>query len=139
MRTQYVPMVILSAEIAGYREVENVGRRVRLQRQLRQARLITFKCLGSYKGQTESSVMVPLTFGRDGFKPVNLEDMVHLAQQFDQESILYQDNEGIAWLIYCATGEMIKLGKLTMVSEVEAKAQDAYTYVVESNSYWITK
>jgi hypothetical protein len=83
--------------------------------------------------------MVPLTFGKDGFKKLTVKDMTELGRLFEQESILYQDNEGIAWLIYCGTGERVKLGKLTMVSKSEARTQDAYTYVIESNSYWIAK
>ena len=76
-----------------------------------------FKTLqGSYKGQVETSYLVDADF----------QGIVwDLAREYNQESILYVDENRNAYLEYLADGRIEKLGKFQAITNV--KNLDAYT------------
>jgi hypothetical protein len=87
---------------------------------------------GCYKGSIEDSFKVNIEDDQD----LNL--VIALASMFEQESVLIVDGSRIAWLSY-AKGRDVRLGEFIAVSEAEAKAQDAWTFDPESDTYFIVR
>lgn len=92
----------------------------------------TTEVLGVYKGSSEKSIM-----GKDTIQ--NHNAVLTMAKLFNQESILMSNFMAEATLFFPATKEVVNIGSLTQVSENEAKLNDSYTYIPETNTYLITK
>ena len=92
----------------------------------------TTEVLGVYKGSSEKSIMVVDTI-------FNHKAVLTMAKVFNQESILMSNFVGEATLFFPSTKEVTNIGKLIQVSEIEAKLNDSYTYIPETNTYLITK
>ena len=86
---------------------------------------------GCYKGEVERSYIIETT-------SKTLEEILAFSKQFNQESILYLDNQRLATLVY-DMDNMVKLGKFKGVSESHAKSNDAYTYSHEQDTYYIAE
>jgi hypothetical protein len=87
---------------------------------------------GCYKGQEKDSFKVNVN------DPIDLGAVDAAARHFEQESYLVIDSDRIAWLCYLK-GRTVRLGEFVVVSEFEAKAQDAWTFDPESETYFIVK
>lgn len=90
----------------------------------------TVEVLGVYKGSSEKSIMVTLN-------DYTLENVMSIAKLFNQESILI--SEGKTGLLFLDGSDVLDLGKLTEVSEIEAKQNDSYTYIPSTNTYIVAK
>lgn len=86
---------------------------------------------GCYKGKTEQSYVV--------VSPSDaVSDLINkFAGRCKQESILLVDSNRHASLLYLDNGKTVGLGRLTEVTESEAKQCDAYT--LSNGRYYITK
>jgi hypothetical protein len=85
---------------------------------------------GCYKGEVERSYILEV----DG----NLFSILAFAKEYNQESILYLDNQRLATLIY-SMDNMVSLGLFKGVSEAHAKAKDAYTFNPLTLTYYIAE
>jgi hypothetical protein len=92
----------------------------------------TTEVLGVYNGSSEKSIMVDATI-------YNYENVLSIAKIFKQESVLRVDHLGNAHLYFPENTTVLSIGTLTEVSEAEAKSNDSYTYLPDSNVYLITK
>lgn len=126
-------IVILSAELSTETEFFNQLRTDRLINMIRDLNLPFGVVEGYYKGNKENSVLVQVK------NELDVETLLDFAKNFKQESILYSDENRESCLYFCESGlekpEMI--GKLQAVGELDAKAQDNYTYV--NGAYYICK
>jgi hypothetical protein len=68
----------------------------------------------------------------------NLFSILAFAKEYNQESILYLDNQRLATLIY-SMNNMVSLGLFKGVSEAHAKSKDAYTFNPITNTYYIAE
>jgi hypothetical protein len=131
--TETPKIVILSAELSTETEFFNLLRTNRLLNMIRDINLPFGVVEGYYKGVKENSVLVEIK------NELDVETLLDFAKNFNQESILYSDENRESCLYICDNGlenpEMI--GKLQAVSELEAKKLDSYTYV--NGAYYICK
>ena len=129
MRSQYQPIIILSAELSTNDYGTNEQKSFSLLSDLEQ--YTTMPVMGVYKGTSERGVIVHIN---DDYTLSALKELAFT--KYKQESILYRDNENKAYLHY-SNGEIQYLGELKQVSEQEALSQDAYTKT--DNGYFIAK
>ena len=87
--------------------------------------------VGCYKGQDERSYIIDAVDN-------SLDDILTFAKQYNQESILYLDNQRLATLIFDKDNS-VSLGKFKGVSESNATSRDAYTYNPSTNTYYIAE
>lgn len=85
--------------------------------------------VGSYQGISEKTFMVDL----DG--NLNLDHFVAMGRLFNQDSILFVNDLNQATLIFMDNREPINLGEMKQVTELEAKSNEAYTFIPELNIY----
>ena len=100
--------------------------------------ILNYKAVeGSYKGEKERSYVVTFQTLED------LQQILHVARTYKQESILVVDVERNAQLMFLNTysgGTMPKyVGKFKNVPKFEALEQEAWTYDPENNYYYICK
>lgn len=114
-------VVILSAELSSLSKKENERRSELLNDMLVELNFSFNPALGVYKGVGESSFVVLINDGAD------LETLKNFAfKSFNQESILHQDANQEAFLIY-QNRTMERLGRLEQISKDEAEKLVAYT------------
>jgi hypothetical protein len=97
--------------------------------------------IGAYKGQKELSYVIDV--GHDGalFGEVDrakLELAVEVARAYGQESILFLSYDRTSSLMYMDDLRIEPLGQFVAVSPKVALSQDAYTYDLETEEYWVT-
>jgi hypothetical protein len=122
--------IIFSVFQNGYSIDENYINTIRMEKELKRSK-IEFKALqGMYKGIHEESFAIDLKW---------LNEALALTQRFNQESVLIVDQDGRATLKYLPTNLKpdVNLGYFIQVSESKAKTQDAYTYDMDSETYYI--
>lgn len=125
-------VVILSATKNGD-SIENTNFRTKtLRGVLGDIRLPFSEATGVYKGQTETSFVVVVN---DNFDIDTLKSLAF--KNFDQESILVQDANQEAYLIF-SDGSRLELGRLEQVSEEQAKKLDNYT-ILNGEFYAVPK
>lgn len=88
---------------------------------------------GVYKGQSELSFMVELT------DKCNLDFFKTMGRLFQQESILYVNDDSDAYLVFTEDEASDKIGKMQIVSKEEAESNDAYTHVTSTDTYLMAK
>ena len=113
-------VVILSAEREELSGGENARRTLGLESVLEGAGLTFKPAKGFYKGSKENSFVVIIP------SQAHIEGLLKLAKSFNQESILHQDSNQIARLLY-ADGRVEQLGKLVQVTKEVAQTLDGYT------------
>lgn len=124
-------VVILSAEKAGD-SVENKDLSTRTLRHCLEDCFFKYKeATGLYKGQAENAFVVIID---NQFDLQTLKDFAF--KNFGQESILHQDANQEAYLLY-ADGTSERLGRLEQVTKEEALKQDSYTIL--NDNYYITR
>jgi hypothetical protein len=90
---------------------------------------------GMYKGTPEQSFLVVAPFGH--LSPV-LANIRKIAKRYNQESILYIDNEKNAYLDDLI-GQVEKIGKLTPTTQEDAVKQDGYSLDLSTGQYYVIK
>jgi hypothetical protein len=121
-------VVILSAELSKLSSVENDRRTVLLNDMITELRLPFKPAKGVYKGSSENSFVVVVKDQAD------IDALTGFAfKGFGQESVLHQDSNQLARLIY-ADGKMETLGKLVQVPKELTETLDNYT-VMENKFY----
>lgn len=119
------PFIIFSAEKDYRTQEENENATEAIKRYLARRGIDYASVLGSYKGVTENSVLIPNY-------PSNYEEALFLAKHFDQESILLVDVRGRTYLEYLdgSTDERAYIGQWTEVdADLGKKIFDAWTEV----------
>lgn len=91
------------------------------------------QAIGCYKGLGETCFIVSYD---------HYEIILALAGKYEQESILLLDEatrHGLrpASLYYLQSGETVDIGMFTGASKEYALTQDAYTYRLDINQYWV--
>ena len=116
-------VIILSGELSDLSLEENMHRSIRLGRMIKDLEMPFKSVLGCYKGKRESSFMVVIK---------NIDEIETLKSfaflNFNQESILYQDSNGLCYLEY-RDGTCERIGKFEEVKASECENFDAYTKV----------
>jgi hypothetical protein len=121
-------VVILSAELSKLSSVENDRRTVLLNDMIAELKLPFKSAKGVYKGSAENSFVVIVR------EQADIDTLTGFAfKAFGQESVLHQDSNQLARLIY-ADGKMETLGKLVQVSKELTASLDNYT-VMEGKFY----
>lgn len=122
--------LIISAELAGLPFSQNMNRTITLKGMLEDLGLGFKEVDGYYKGDSETSLVVPL-------HDISLKDTLVqiMLDKFNQESILELTPNRHAILV--SKKEEISLGKFKAVSELEAKSNYRYTYDSSTGQYWI--
>lgn len=115
-------VIILSAEQDGLCPVENQHRTRILKHCLEDCNLSFGESVGVYKGREEASFVVIIN--NDAEKQA-LQDFAF--KNFNQESVLYQDANQEAYLIF-NDGTEQRLGRLEEVSRETALKHDAFTH-----------
>lgn len=125
---------IISAELEN--NEDNARNTEALKDKLDALGFIYHAVFGCYEGVTEESFLVNL--GTDArFHKQNASEVLRLGCLFQQDSLLFIDNEENAELVFCESGEKQNIGTFTCVCEENAKAQAAYTKIGER--YFICK
>jgi hypothetical protein len=121
-------VVILSAELSKLSSAENDRRTVLLNDMIAELKLPFKSAKGVYKGSAENSFVVIVR------EQADIDTLTGFAfKAFGQESVLHQDSNQLARLIY-ADGKMETLGKLVQVSKELTASLDNYT-VMEGKFY----
>jgi len=124
-------VVILSAELSKLSSVENDRRTVLLNDMIAELRLPFKSAKGVYKGSAENSFVVIVR------EQVDIDTLTGFAfKAFGQESVLHQDSNQLARLIY-SDGKTEILGKLVQVPKELAETLDNYT-IMEGKFYTTT-
>lgn len=123
-------VVILSAERSELSFESNRQRSINLASCIEELGLRFREATGVYKGVEETSFVVIV---RDNTEVDVLKDFAF--KNFGQESILHQDSNQEAHLIY-NDGKVERLGRLEQVSEEEALKQDSFT--IMGNKFYTT-
>jgi hypothetical protein len=121
-------VVILSAELSKLSSVENDRRTVLLNDMIAELKLPFKSAKGVYKGSAENSFVVIVR------EQADIDTLTGFAfKAFGQESVLHQDSNQLARLIY-SDGKMETLGKLVQVPKELTKTLDNYT-IMEDKFY----
>jgi hypothetical protein len=121
-------VVILSAELSKLSSAENDRRTVLLNDMIAELKLPFKSAKGVYKGSAENSFVVIVR------EQADIDTLTGFAfKAFGQESVLHQDSNQLARLIY-SDGKMETLGKLVQVSKELTASLDNYT-VMEGKFY----
>ncbi len=124
-------VVIMSAELSSLNSVENVRRTLLLNDMIAELRLPFKQSIGVYKGSKERSFVVVVN------DQAEIDTLAGFAfKSFGQESILHQDSNQLARLVY-SDGKMETLGKLVQVSKELAETLENYT-VMDGKFYTTT-
>lgn len=124
-------VVILSGELSSLSSTENTRRTTLLNDMIAELKLPFKKATGVYKGSKENSFVVIVNDQAD------INTLANFAfKSFGQESILHQDSNQLARLVY-SDGKMETLGKLVQVSKELAETLDNYT-LMEDKFYTTT-
>jgi hypothetical protein len=124
-------VVILSGELSSLSSTENTRRTTLLNDMIAELRLPFKSSKGVYKGSAESSFVVIVR------EQADIDALTGFAfKSFGQESILHQDSNQLARLIY-SDGKTETLGKLVQVPKELAETLDNYT-VMEDKFYTTT-
>jgi hypothetical protein len=114
-------VVIMSAELSSLNSVENVRRTLLLNDMIAELRLPFKQSIGVYKGSKERSFVVVVN------DQAEIDTLAGFAfKSFGQESILHQDSNQLARLVY-SDGRTETLGKLVQVSKELTETLDNYT------------
>lgn len=89
--------------------------------------------IGCYKGIREDSIYIEYKSARE------LCTIIKLAVDNKQESILEINEHREASLYFLSTAEKKHLGTFVQVPKYEAIDQDAWTYDIENDAYYICK
>lgn len=87
--------------------------------------------LGCYNGTESPSYIIEVTSENP------LGAILEFAENNNQESILYLDNQRNAYLYY-TDGGIVSLGRFISTNEIVAKSKDCWTYNPETKVYYIT-
>ena len=121
--------VILSAELSGLSDTENIIRTNQLKLMLTKLGFNPVYMRGVYKGSSEISFFVPVIRNDD------IERLEFIAfDRFQQESILVQYSDGHSRLHYPNHIEYI--GKVREVTEHEALTLGNYTFYPKQRRYY---
>ena len=85
---------------------------------------------GCYKDDCELSYLLPITEG------ITLDKVLDLAYKYEQEVVLYLDNQRSAYMVHTEDGAKEYIGTYKPVCESVAKKQKSYTYDPINNSYY---
>lgn len=119
------PFVIISAERSTNTIKENKKNHLDLWLQLKRDGFSIKEVKGVYKGTVEKSIIVILN---QRWLAVELATFKNYAAIFDQESILFVDEERNASLIFPKQVEAEKLGKFIAVTKGIATQMSNYTF-----------
>ncbi len=126
------PFFIVSGALAHLTPGANEVRTNALANALRQFGFALERVNGCYTGQTEPSLLAFPFIGQG----LSAEaDLLRLARDFDQESVLAVDGTRRAALVYTADGSREPLGDFKHVTEAEALKHGAYT--VHHGQYFV--
>jgi len=124
MRELTRPVYILSGAVAIDTAASAIDHTATLADKLRALGYAVGDCWGCYKKRKEPAlVVVDETPGNDQCE----KDVLRLARQYGQESVLAIDATRHASLIYCEDEKRESLGEWRAVPQSVAKARDAYT------------
>jgi hypothetical protein len=87
------------------------------------------ECIGCYNSNLEESILVCV---------VDEAELLDLAHNFGQESVLYV-SAGHGTLIYLNDGREENIGQWREVSAEEARASGNYTFVTETDKYFVCR
>lgn len=125
--------IILSVYGSGDNE-SDVSRHWQLEAELDNNNINYKVVKGCYKGEKEYAFYIPLT------STFTLTTALNIARAYTQETILYVDSSRWAQLIgVFDQSKHTHLGTFQQVIKEEAESQDAYTYDLEHNAYYICK
>jgi len=124
--------VIISAYVSGNAIEENRERHARLKVDLSKRGYSVSAVAGSYEGQIEDSYMVSI---RPHYPDV--ADLVSLGKAYGQDSILYINEYGQAWLYFPDARPALHLGAWTEIPEEEIHNYPAWTCA--RGQYYTTK
>lgn len=115
---------ILSAELSTLSESENAKRTELLRQMLADIKVDFLEAKGCYKGSEEVSFIVDTP-------DIAVFNTVYsfAKKQFNQESVLYVDENQEATLMYSKDFEMEKLGVFGQVNPKRLETLDAYTVI----------
>jgi len=116
-------VIILSAELSDLSNEENLKRSINLGACLEDLGLNFSKVQGCYKGVKELSFMVII---KDQAEMYAIQDFAF--KNFNQESILYQDANGLCHLEY-QNGDSEVLGRFEQINPKYIETVDAYTVI----------
>lgn len=119
------PFVIISAENANESKEVNAKKHNELMAQLKRDKFSIKEVEGVYHGTKEKSILVVLN---QKWLAVELATFKNYAAIFNQESILFVDEERTASLIFPQGGLSEKLGKFIAVSKGIAIQMSNYTF-----------
>lgn len=124
-------IAILSAEKNDLGCKDNAIRTADLEKYLND-RFPYKKVLGYYNKIAEKSFIIVLEGPKDE------REILELAENYDQNYVLFSDEDRKAWLTDVETGGRTDLGYLRKVPKNIALKQDSCTFDPLTNSYWST-
>lgn len=122
-KKHFQKVILCSAELSSLDKFDNAQRTTNLVHCLEDCNMRFNTCEGYYKGTSEKSFLV-LPKNLDEYETV--KDLCF--NQFNQESILYQDETGHCFLEY-QSGEVVRVGKFRQVNPKYIEQLDNYTIV----------
>ncbi|MGL4353237.1 MAG: DUF3293 domain-containing protein [Aeromonas popoffii] len=132
--------VLMSAHLSTLTASQNKTRTRHLAIALSKCDLEFITCVGVYKGESEISLAVPCNHKH------HLSQLIELAQEFEQESILAINNETNKAVLHYVdhkvrlTQSIVELGKWTKTTWNDCKYNhDNYTYFPEANVYYVCR
>ena len=120
-QVNYKQVVIMSAHRSKIDPVANHAASMELEKHVKVLGLVPHEAIGVYKGKPEVSYVIPVSTNEE---ILNLKWLAFMILK--QDSVLYQDDRGHAWLCYHnKTKELI--GNLRATTKKQALAQGDYT------------
>lgn len=124
MRMRYTPKIFLSVDSVGLTNEETVNRHFQFNRVAQSLKLDCQQVTGKYNGVQETSYLMPDT-------EQNRRIAMQAMEEFNQECILLQCEEGFGTLLY-KDGTRKKIGSMKVSN---TKPQGDYTYIAQSREY----
>ena len=128
------PVVIFSVERYELPAEGNALRTARAHALLQAQDLDFVRVSGAYKGTPEVGFLVVCEGGDGGLA---YEAVERIAAEYGQESVLYVDSKGYAYLHFLQDESVQPIGKLVGVPQHEALASDAYT--LHDGAYYVAR
>ena len=128
-------LVFISAERPGMNDIQTHDAFERLVDEVIELGLSYKVVIGCYKGVKETTLCVGVTGGDD------LIALRAIGTQFKQDSILYRDLEGDAYIIPCGVDSwhVDKIGQMVRITYLEAQKSGSWTYDLDTIQYWGVK
>jgi len=124
------PFILFSSDVSGHNTLADIINVSSIVSDLQRKEILFKQLLGKWRGNLEGAFLVNAS---------HRDEVLELADKYNQTHVLYVDDRRSAYLITVADGRQEFIGTFTRVDKDFALCQDTYTYDPQHDQYWCVK